>query len=246
MDDFRHPLFQPVQVEDVDIGAFAHSQGAPIVETEHIGWHRANPAHGLLQAVDPCIASPVGQDECRPSGVDHLAHVRAGVAQARHRPIHRDQLLQGFEVGVESAEMEQRLAVGLVGNAQPGLHGMLPGGLRHVIQAFFRLVGVTGSLCITHPEPAFRRLQHGFALGLDLVDQLSPGFGVPDRLQAPIEVLFAQRVPSWRREKAVGRQAANAPAAPRHGDGGHLEAFGAHGHHLFVQAFGAELERRSE
>ena len=123
---------------------------------------------------------------------------------------------------------------------------MLPRGLRLVIQAFVRLVGVAWSLRVAHPEPAFHRFHRRFALGLDLVDQLAAGFGISNRLQTTVEVVFAQRDPRRRAEEVVGHQAAHAAAASRHGDGGHLEAFGAHGHHLFVQAFGAELERRTE
>ena len=250
MHERRHPFLDGVDVEHVDVRPLADGEHAAVVQAQHAGGHGTHAAHRLLQGVDAGVPVPVRQDERAPAGVDHLADVGARVAEAGHRPLGRDELLEGFEVHVEAAHVEQGPAVGLVGDAQEGLHRMFAGGLGQVVQALVQVPRVVRARSVAEVEPAPRLFCARFPERLHLVDDAPARVRVADGGQPRVHVEIAHRLPRLDRyagrEEPVRRQAPDAAAAAGNGHRGDVETLGAHLHDALVQALVAHFDGRAE
>ena len=179
------------------------------------------------------------QYETGPAGVHDLRNVCPGVAQTREDVLAFEQIAQFLEALVEHAQIEERLAVGLVGEAQERLHPMLAGRLCLGFQILLRRRGVVGRFVRTQIEHVGQReaLLGCLAFG----HQLGPGFGIPNGLQALAELHLAQAIPRFALHRQCRLQPEHEARATYLGDGGEVAVFAQFGQIVRLRLAGAFL-----
>ena len=238
VDDVGLALFQAVYVDHVDVGLAARRQHPAILQAKHPRRFAGDASHRFLERIGALVAVPVREHEGGPAGVDHLAHVGAGVAEARQRPVRGDEQFEVLEIDVEAAVVEQRLALALQRQAQPRLHRMFASGIGDVGEALVARLGVVRPRILAHGVVALGGLQD-LLVELLVVAHVGHQLGAEVRIrdggEAFLEAHLAQFVPVRRAPEVACRKAADAAAGAGHGDGRDVHAGIAHGAHLLVE-----------
>ncbi len=146
-----------VDVNHVDVSAHANRKRAAISKAKDARLRTGQHANGLGERERAFLSMPIRQHKGRPSCVDNLRQVRAGVAQAWENPVVLQELADRFVILVAEANVEERFTVSLQHHAQPGLGRVLAccfgDGGQTLIGAFgvFRRVTVAKPIEVARP-----------------------------------------------------------------------------------------------